>query len=166
MIILHQEVRDIVDVVDAALQFVRRAEVVDADQQGLALARALAVLEGVVIRCAVSEALLALRHNAAALWWAVVIAAAAAAAILLGRRLVVLLLLGRGIATVLLRRRRSVLVLLLLRVVAIVGLRRSLVAAIAAIALRWRTLTVVTAAGAVTLSWKHADADGADGDAV
>lgn len=57
---LHQEVGQVADVVDAAAQLALLAKVVDADQQGLALASTLRVLEGVAGGGAMAELLHAL----------------------------------------------------------------------------------------------------------
>lgn len=54
---LDQEGGDVLDVVDAAAQLALLAEVVDADQQRLALPRAVRVLEGVALRGPVAELL-------------------------------------------------------------------------------------------------------------
>lgn len=174
VVAVHQERRDILDIVDAALELVGGAKVVDADQQGLALSGALTVLEGIICGCAVAELLLALRHAGG---WAATISAAAAV-LLLGRRVVllgrgVLLVLGRVMLLwrrilllwrrVLLLLRRVLLLmqrvlLLLRRVVGVVGLRRALMIAVALLWWRGTPLArrrALTVPGAVALSWIH-----------
>lgn len=156
MVALHQEIGNIVDVVDATLELVRRAEVVDADQQGLALSSTLTILERVAVGCAVAETLLALGHVGLLL----------TTAVLLGRGLLVLVLLGRVLAVVLLRR----ILLLLRRVVGVVWLGRAMMVAVALLRGRRapmsRRRSVVTS-GAVALSWIHAVRDAyADVDAM
>ena len=63
-IALDEEARDVVDVVDTSSQLTVLAEVVDTDEEGLALAGTVGVLEGVPVRGAVTELL-------GAVWWGV-----------------------------------------------------------------------------------------------
>lgn len=135
------------DVIDTALELVLRAEVVDADQEGLVLAGTLAELEGVALWGAVAKALHPRGHEAAASSVSAIVGLLLVA--------VLLLLLGRRIVAVI-RRRRLVVLLLLRR--GIVSLGRALVVAAVLGLLRrspltWRSIVMV--AGAVSLSWKH-----------
>jgi hypothetical protein len=54
---LHKERRDIVDIVDAASELALLAKVVDTDEQSLPLTGTVGVLEGVALRCTMSELL-------------------------------------------------------------------------------------------------------------
>lgn len=56
-IALDEEVGKVLDIVDTSAQFAFFANVVDSDQQSLAFTRAVGVLEGIAIGCAVAELL-------------------------------------------------------------------------------------------------------------
>lgn len=161
VVALHQEVGHVLGIVDAAPERRARPDVVDADEQRLALSGTVTVLECIPLWRSVSELLCSLRQSGCA-WpaWRTV------AGLLIGVGRLVLVLLRRGAAIteallgrVVLLWRRIVLVLLLL-----VVLRWSLGVAIAllgrgrapmSLGRRRRPLLVIpaTTTRAVTLAW-------------
>lgn len=169
MVPLHQEVGDVAHVVDASLQLGRGPKVVDTDEQSLALARALTVLEGILVGCSVTEALGSLGHGGRAVLssvaggrWVellVVLPLGSTVALLWGRILLLrgVMLLRRVLMLLMLRR-----VVLLLRgalviaTVARLGRRSPLSLSLGRTPLtRRRSLVVIS--GAAALSWVHAD---------
>lgn len=163
-ITLHQKVRDVDGIIDAALELVLGPKVVDTDQQSLSFSGAVGILESVFIGSAMAETLNTLRHSTARVRLTVRLLI-----VLLRRRLLILLLIVLLLGRVMLLRLLMVLLLwrTLVSAVALLwrrpplswGRRTPLSWRWSSISSRGRTvaaLMVVMPTWTMTLPWKHA----------